>query len=98
MVEIESGDNSVTLRECQVESGVNDGTEFRDCVYTCQCEGTCPRVYLQFHSLQAIGINNLDWTLCNIQMCVPFVWTALFAELKSANQGIVSYTSMVYTK
>ena len=80
MVEIESEDNSVILRECQLESGGETVSGFRDCVYICLCDGPCPRVHLQFHSLQAIGINNLDWTLCNFQMCVPSMWNVAFQQ------------------
>ena len=74
MVEIETEGDSVTLHECQMELEVDNGTRILDCVYTCRCECLCPRVHLQFASLQAIGIDNLGWSLCNIQLCVPSIW------------------------
>ena len=83
MVEVNSGEETVTLHECRMESEGGSGAVDLTCVHWCQCDGPCPRVHLQFHSLQAIGINNLDWSLCNIQMCVLS---------GSDNNPIVQYT------
>ena len=94
MVEIESGDNTVTFRQCQMVFEDDDAAGFRRCMYTCLCEGPCPRVHLQFYSLQAIGTDNLGWSLCNIEMCVPSMHNELWnvnKYFKTKHPSLIHY-------
>ena len=67
-------DDSNRVIECSMVSQGSGVGAIRECVYSCHCSCTsvCKRAHLLFRNLAAAGIDNTGWTVCGIQMCMPW--------------------------
>ena len=70
MVEVQYGGRSTVLQQCALQ-GEGEKPGPRYCLYRCECAGPCSRLHLEFQSMLALGINNIDWAYCGVEICRP---------------------------
>ena len=59
------------LVECALGNEDDTNLNIRVCDYTCQCfcKSGCAFIHIHFYNLRALGLNNLHWKLCDVQLC-----------------------------
>ena len=62
------------LVECSLENEDSTNVNVRICHYTCQCicNSGCTYIHIHFYDLLALGLQNVQWKFCDIQVCFNF--------------------------
>ena len=63
------------LMECRRSLVGTSGVNTTLCHYECQCIHPCRFVHIMYMSLQALGISNTHWQLCDVEISVLSKWT-----------------------
>ena len=61
------------LVECALVDEDDTNVNVRVCRYACNCLGNCgcAFIHIYFYDLLALGLQNVHWKLCDIQVCFP---------------------------
>ena len=80
------------LMECRRSLVGTSGVNTTVCHYECQCIHPCRFVHIMYMSLQALGISNTHWQLCDVEISVLSKWTivTLVISRKAKVPGSIS--------